>query len=308
MMAPMATPQRRATKPGFLETLDPTLVDAPPSGSGWVHEIKWDGYRVQAHLQRRGAQLFTRRGNDWTAKFGALPAAIAELAARDAILDGEVVAVDQNGISDFHALRRELGAAQPQLVYQTIDLLWMDGRDLRPLPLIERKARLQRLIGDAPTSLVAFVGHIVGDGRDVLRMACRLGLEGIVSKRLESPYRRGRSRDWLKTKCAVSETLIVVGYTEDRDTGRIDGIHLGRAGDGGTIIYAGSVENGLDVAELERRLKPLRIARSPLAHPPKNRIAWTRPAVLVEIAYPNKTAAGRIRHPSFKGFRDDLLS
>jgi bifunctional non-homologous end joining protein LigD len=252
--------RRRATiaKPGFLDYLNPTEVDDAPTGDGWVHEIKWDGYRAQAHLQDGHVQMFTRKGNDWTEKFGPLPAAIAELDARDAILDGEVVATDDKGVSDFHALRRQLGAAHPRLVYQVFDLLWLDGTDLRPLPLGERKARLQKLLDDAPTLLLSYVEPLGGaDGRAVLKAACGLELEGVVSKRLESPYRAGRSRDWLKVKCEVSETFIVAGFSEDRATGRLDGIYLGRAGAGGALTYAGQVENGIDGPELERRLRPL---------------------------------------------------
>jgi bifunctional non-homologous end joining protein LigD len=309
----MAATKRRepaAPKPGFLATVDPKPVRVPPSAADWVHEIKHDGYRGQAHLQDGRATMFTRAGNDWTQQFAPLPEAVAKLKARDAILDGEVVAVGADGVSDFHALRRLLGVSSPQLRYEVFDLLWLDGQDLRPLPLAERKARLKRLLADAPVPIV-YVDHVEGDGRAVLRSACELGLEGIVSKRLDSTYRATESsRYWLKAKCAISETFIVIGFTEDKTTRRIKGLLLGRAGEGGTLTYAGAVENGIGSAvdELERRLRPLTIAKSVVPVPTDARRArWTRPGVLVEVTYPNKTATGRIRHPSFKGFRDDLL-
>jgi bifunctional non-homologous end joining protein LigD len=143
----------------------------------------------------------------------------------------------------------------------------------------------------------------------MLESVCNLGLEGIVSKVVDSPYRAGRSHDWLKTKCVVSETLAVAGFTEN-DCGGIDGILLGRADGDGAWGYAGTTSHGLgadDLAELERRLRRLKTSRSPLADPPKGKIAWTKPDVLVEVTYPNKTGNGRLRHSRFKGFRDDLL-
>jgi bifunctional non-homologous end joining protein LigD len=194
--------------------VDPSLVDAPPAGGRWGHEAKWDGYRAQAHLSRGRCQLFTRKGNDWTKPFGPVAVAVTELPADDAILDGEIVALGKDGLSDFHELRRQLGAREPRLVYQVFDLLWLDGDDLRPLPYAERKARLRALLTGAGPPL-ELVDWLEVAGRHVLEGACRLGLEGIVSKRLDSPYRAGRSSDWLKAKCAVSETFAVVGFSRD---------------------------------------------------------------------------------------------
>lgn len=290
--------------------VDPTLVDRPPAGDRWVHEIKWDGYRGQAHLGPSGVQLFTRRGNDWTEKFEPIAIAAGALRARSVILDGEIVALGADGRSDFHALRRELGRPKPRIVYQVFDLLWQDGEDLRPRPLAERKARLRALLAGADPALV-LVDGVEGAGGAVLESACRLQVEGIVSKALDAPYRAGRSRDWLKTKCAVSETLAVVGFYRD-DNGRLDGLFLGRAIDDGRWAYAGEVQNGLaseDLARLAEELPALKVTKAPLVEKPKGKsgAVWTRPAVLVEIEYPNKAGDGRIRHPRFKGFRDDLL-
>lgn len=315
--ARMARP--RAKKPSaFLPLVEATEAQRPPSGPGWVHEIKWDGYRVQAHLARSatgaGATIYTRNGHDWTDRFPTIAAAIARLRATSAVLDGEAVVVDDAGVADFGSLRRQLGDPYAPVLLKAFDLLQLDGEDLRPLPWAERNARLRDLLVTLPAPAartIAWVEPLEGDGPAVLAGACRLGLEGIVSKRVESPYRGGRSDSWRKVKCARSDTFIVVGYSENA-RGRIDGLYLGRAGPGGSIRYAGQVENGFgagDLAELGRRLKPIGNARSPLAVVPKDKrkAKWVRPQVLVEIAFPNTTADGRLRHPSFKGFRDDLL-
>jgi bifunctional non-homologous end joining protein LigD len=301
----------RKTKLGFLEYLDPVEVDRPPSGAAWAHEIKWDGYRAQAHLTAGRATIYTRNGNDWTARFGPIAEAVELLPARTAILDGEAVAIDRKGAADFHELRRQLGQAQGRTVYKAFDLLWLNGEDMRLLPWGERKRRLQALIEKLPTaaaSVLHYVEPLHQDGATVYASVCRLGLEGIVSKRIDAPYRAGRSDAWRKTRCARSETFAVVGFSEN-GRGRLDGLYLAR-GEDGDLVYAGSVEKGFSAGGLrepEARLRPLIIRRSALAvavRKPKAR--WGRPAVLVEVAFPNASADGRLRHPSFKGFRDDI--
>lgn len=300
----------RRRKPGFTEMVNPSDAAAPPIGEGWGHEVKWDGYRAQAHLEGIDVSVFTRSGNDWTEKFAPVARAIKGLSARTAIIDGEIVAHDDEGRGDFHRLRQELGKKSPDIVFKAFDLLWHDGEDLRPLPLHERKDRLKLLLHDAPPVL-EFVDWIaIGAGRDVLEATCKFGLEGIVSKRLDSVYRPGRSDDWLKIKCEVSETLAVVGFHTDGND-LVQGVYLGRA-EGEAWRYAGYTEHGIapgDYAELERRLRPLVISRPKLVEKPtsiKRGAKWTQPEVLVEVTYPNKAADGRLRHSRFKGFRDDL--
>ena len=187
-----ATASRLAKKiaPGFISYLDPTEVERPPSGDAWAHEIKWDGYRAQAHLTAGRATIYTRNGNDWTARFGPIAQAVERLPARTAILDGEAVALDRKGVADFHGLRRQLGQAHGRIVYKAFDLLWLNGEDLRPLPWSERKSRLQELIEKLPTaaaSVVEYVEPLHQDGATVYASVCRLGLEGIVSKRMTRP-------------------------------------------------------------------------------------------------------------------------
>lgn len=298
----------RRRKPGFLEPCHPDEADKPPTGGAWAHEIKWDGYRAQAHLDDGEVEIYTRAGNDWSQTFYPVSEAISKLPASSAILDGEVVALKE-GVADFHELRRQLGDAHPAIVYQVFDLLWLDGEDLRPLPYRERKARLAALLAKRASRRLAYVEHLVTDGRRMLAGACRLQLEGIVSKLLDSPYGSGRTHSWVKTKCTVSETFAVVGYTAD--SGPVEGLLLAR-GREGSLTYAGTVEHGLSAdnqAELRRRLEKLVVRRPELAKPPKKaagKVRWVVPKVMVEVTYPNKGADGRLRHPRFKGIRDDL--
>jgi bifunctional non-homologous end joining protein LigD len=295
----------RPKMPGFIETCDPSH-GSPPRGDSWAHEVKWDGYRGQAHLKDGKVKIFTRRGNDWSKTFHPIAQALSRLKAESAILDGEVVAL-KNSLSDFHELRRQLGAVEPDIIYQAFDLLWLNGEDLRPLPYLVRKSRLRTLIGRGGTHL-QYVDFFQVDGKRMWRGACELKLEGIVSKRLDAPYTSGRVHTWIKAKCQASETFSVVGFSQD-DMDRIDVLYLGREEDG-KLSYAGKVETGLtgpDFKELTRRLRPMIVPRSPLAGVPrKPRTKWVEPKMLVEVAYSNKSADGRLRHPSFKGLRDDL--
>jgi len=303
---PRASIVGRHRKPDFIATCNPSLVDQAPTGARWAHEIKWDGYRAQAHLDDGNVKVFTRAGNNWSAIFHPVAEGIARLRADSAILDGEIIAL-KGGVSDFHELRRQLREVQPAIIYQAFDLLWLDGEDLRPLPLRERKRRLAALIGVGSRHLNN-VEHFETDGGHMLTSACRLDLEGIVSKRLDSPYRSGRSNDWLKTKCEVSETLSVIGYGAD-GRGRVEALYLAREEEG-ALVYVGTVDRGIskvDLAELQQRLPGLVERRPVLAKPPaKAKAKWVRPQVKVEVIYPNKSADGRLRHPSFKGLRDDL--
>jgi bifunctional non-homologous end joining protein LigD len=292
-----------------LDYLDPIEGDPPPAGESWAHEIKWDGYRAQAHLTAGRATVYTRKGNDWTARFGPIARAIELLPARSAILDGEAVALDRKGVADFHELRRQLGQADGRITYKAFDLLWLNGKDLRPQPWSERKSRLQALIEKLPPAaarVIDYVEPVHQEGPTVYASVCRLDLEGIVSKRIDAPYQSGRSDAWRKTRCARSETFAVVGFSEN-SMGRLDGLYIARGEDDG-LVYAGSVEKGFsagDLRELEARLRPLSTRHASVAvKKPKAR--WVRPEVLVEVAFPNASADGRLRHPSFKGFRDDI--
>jgi bifunctional non-homologous end joining protein LigD len=197
-----------------LPLIEPTLVDHPPSGARWAHEIKWDGWRVQACLTAGKATLYTRRGKDCTKRFPSIAGAMAKLKAVDVVVDGEAVAIDAEGRPDFHAV---LGAGA-RVVYKAFDILWLDGTDLRPQLWSERKRVLRVLLGRLPKGArdtLSYVEPVHGDGAKVYASACELGLEGVVSKRVDTPYRAGRSDAWLKTRCAIVETMVVVGFSSD---------------------------------------------------------------------------------------------
>ena len=197
--------------PGFVVPMEPALVDAAPDGDQWLHEIKYDGYRTQILIRDGSARAFTRRGHDWTDKYAKVLAAAMRLPCRTAILDGEMIVQDARGRSDYHAFRRALHREPERLVFYAFDLLMLDGQDLRPRPLIERRAALGRLVGRDPRSPVHHTTHLVGNGPAVFAAADGSGLEGIVSKLADSRYASGPTRAWVKTKCFTIETFDVVG-------------------------------------------------------------------------------------------------
>ena len=206
---------RSKTPLAFVAPMLPTLVDTPPSGEHWLHEIKQDGYRTQIVIEPGAIRAYTRRGADWTDKYKQVIADAAALKAKSAIIDGEMVVLDANGVSNFKAFRRAIKGRPAELVLVVFDLLHLDGADLRNQPLVARRERLHRLVGDAPASM-QFSPHVEGDGRDFYAAVDAMGLEGMVSKRADSAYRSGRTEQWLKTKCYATSDLEVAGILAER--------------------------------------------------------------------------------------------
>src|SRR5262245_31298228 len=202
---------------GFIRPELPTLVPEPPSGEGWIHEIKYDGYRTLIVIDQGKVRAFSRPGRDWTGPYRRVVDAAAELPCKAALIDGEMIVQDENGISDFDALRSAIYTAPHRLVLFAFDLLHLDGQDLRKAPLIERRAELRRLIELDPRSPLQFIDHVDCDGAKFFKAAAELGLEGIVSKRIASRYRSGPSRSWLKTKNMVEGEFILLGTERDSD-------------------------------------------------------------------------------------------
>jgi bifunctional non-homologous end joining protein LigD len=302
---------RKAPIPGFIGFCDPAQRDRPPDGEGWGYEIKADGYRVQLHLRPDETKVYSRTGLDWTEEFGPIAAAAGRLKAQSAVIDGEAVVYGSNGLPDFQQLRRELGKrTSDRLRYHAFDLLYLDGYDMRSASLERRKALLQRLLTNAPSTFV-FVEHLEANGNEIFRNACRMGLEGLVAKRLDAPYRSGRQDAWIKLKCKKSETFPIVAFVEKLGARprKVASLYVGRR-DGGKLLYAGKVRTGYAEAsarELRERLDPLIRKTSPLnLRVKKPKATWVEPEVNAEVEYGALTDDGLLRTAVFKGFRDDL--
>jgi bifunctional non-homologous end joining protein LigD len=289
------------------------LVSEAPDAEGWVHEVKYDGYRIGCALEGGRATLWSRRGKDWTAQFPEVAADARALPARTALLDGEVAALLPDGRTSFQALQNAFsGGARPALAYFVFDLLFLDGEDLAHRPLLERKAALERLLG-AGRGVLRYAPHVGGGGAAVFREACRLGLEGIVSKRADQAYRPGRNATWVKTKCVLRQEVVIGGFTDPEGAARdaigalLVGVH-----EGGALRFAGKVGTGFTNAQaraLRVRLAGLAAPASPFQPRPAGWLGknahWVRPVLVCEVAFTEWTSEGKIRHPSFQGLRED---
>jgi bifunctional non-homologous end joining protein LigD len=293
----------KTTYPGFIEPGLASPIERVPAGERWVHEIKFDGYRVQVHLANESIKVFTRRGNDWTKRFKKIAVDAWHISAGSAIIDGEVVVPAADGTTDFSVLQNELKGASTKIVLVAFDLLYLNGYDLRKLPLIERKALLKKLVAG---TAIQFSESFEVEGQEMFKHACKTGLEGVVSKVRDSKYPTGRSNDWVKKTCAQRETLTIAGFALDGS--KWDGLYLGRR-KGDDLVYAGKVDHGFDndiAKNLQARLKPLIRKNQPYSKRIAHRGIWVEPSLLAEIEYRAKSAEGKVRHPVFKGLREDL--
>ena len=288
-----------------------TLVDQPPQGDDWVHELKFDGHRLLGYLSGGEARLVTRNGNDWTRKFPSIRSALEKLTAREAVLDMEAVVLDRQGKSDFQALQAALsdGGDAKQIVAYVFDLLHFDGESLMPLPLVERKQRLEGLLKGAPETL-RFSEHVVGQGKDMIQKACESGLEGIISKSARAPYVGGRQKGWLKTKCQKRQEFIILGYSSAKSGGRALGaLYLGYW-KGDQLQYAGKVGTGFTMGSAQALTERLRPVASPTLTKVQMRevpsaewkaIQWVKPDLLGEVSFTEWTQDGRIPSPIVSG-------
>jgi bifunctional non-homologous end joining protein LigD len=304
---------KRAHLPDFIPPSLATLSDVPPRGANWIHEIKLDGYRIEARLDHGKVRLFTRNRQDWTHRFQTIADAVAELPAETALLDGELVAQNDKGFSSFSLLQTDLKEGNSKrLVYWVFDLLHLDGRDLTEQPLTERKAALERLLrGGGSAAPIRYCEHLDGSGAAILKRACSLELEGIVSKRSDAPYRSGRTDNFVKTKCHNEQEFVVAGFTPSSAMRQAIGALTVAFHESGELRYAGRVGTGYThttARDLWKRLEPLRIEKPPVAVPKDERrkdVVWVKPQTVVEVEFRGITHDGLLRQASYKGLRED---
>jgi bifunctional non-homologous end joining protein LigD len=302
---------RRAPLPQHVEPQLATLVKEPPRGDGWFHEMKLDGYRILARLEKGKARLWSRNAKDWTERFPTVARAVEALAVPTAILDGEVAMLLPDGTTSFNALQNAHGnATAGELTYFVFDVIYLDGWSLTAASLEERKKVLNDLLAGSSRPL-CYSEHVVGAGEEFFRQACRLKLEGIVSKKRDAPYSPGRMRTWLKVKCQQEQELVIGGFTDPEGQRSGLGALLLGVYEDGKLRYAGKVGTGFSVEvaqDLRRKLDRLTQSTNPFGDkvPRMARAHWVKPKLVANVTFGEWTPDGRLRHPSFKSLREDM--
>ena len=295
-----------------------TLVSSPPRGQEWVHEVKFDGFRLLGFFVNGEVLLRTRNCKDWTDRFPSIVGAMKTLPVQSVVIDMEA-AVSINGKTSFQELQNALGerGRGPSIVAYVFDILHLNGVDLRSQPLLERKTRLRSLLKSATKrKTLLYSDHFIGDGARIFKQTCRLGLEGIVSKQAKSTYAPGRQKSWLKTKCTLRQEFIILGFSQSRSGPRaIGALYLGYLRQS-RLHYAGKVGTGFTMKsahELAERFRSMRVSAATLTRGEMRgmsaneyqSVGWIRPSLLCEVAFTEWTNDGRVRHPSFQGLRED---
>jgi bifunctional non-homologous end joining protein LigD len=305
--------------PRWIEPQLSKLAPTAPTGAQWVHEIKFDGYRMAARIDNGDVRLLTRSGLDWTAKYSATAAAFAKLKVKTAYIDGELCGVRPDGVTSFEIMQQASDSGDVHLTYFAFDLLELNGENVARLPLGERKKRLADLLKKPPAGIV-YSDHEGGDGEVFRRAACEHRLEGIVSKRIDRPYLPGDRGAWVKSKCLNRAEFVIVGWSDPEGSRPLIGaLLLGYYEPDGQLLYAGRVGTGMPVKTLRmlhERFRPLAVTKMPLSAPPPrdqrfggplalSKVHWIRPELVAEITYLSWSDDGLLRHTVFVGLRED---
>jgi bifunctional non-homologous end joining protein LigD len=313
---PEPAPKPELPKAALPETFAPqlaTLVDGPPHDTDeWLFEIKFDGYRLLTRIEGADIRLFTRNGNDWTSRLGGLHKTLKKMKLPSGWYDGEIVVLNDKGVPDFGDLQNAFDVeSTANIVYFVFDAPYLDGRDIRQLPLVERRALLQAAIGKKPSDIVRFSEVFAAPPESIVHSACQLGLEGVIAKRKDSVYRSARSADWIKLKCSHRQEFVIAGWTEPQGSRNgLGALVLGVYDEEGTLIYAGNVGTGFNsrsLSEVRSRLDEVAAATSPFAT--KTGVVgkphWVKPVLVAEVTFGEWTKSGHIRHSVFHGLRAD---
>ncbi|MEZ2410577.1 non-homologous end-joining DNA ligase [Bosea sp. RCC_152_1] len=309
-------PERDLFSDPMPERIEPCLAmlkARAPVGPDWAFEVKWDGYRLAIHIVGKRVRIITRGGHDWTPRFPTIGHDALSLGVDCAILDGEAVVLDKRGASDFGALQKALGGRggkrfASEAIFYAFDLLYLNGRDLRPMPLSDRRELLEDILLAEPHGSIRLSEEIDADGAPFLKLACEMKLEGIIAKRRDAPYRSGRGGDWLKIKCSQSESFVIVGY--EPSTIALGGIGrlLLAARQGDNLVYVGGVGTGFTHATgtaLRKEMDDLVIPKPAINIRGKRAYRWLTPALVAEIQFRGWTDDGKLRHASYKGLREE---
>lgn len=304
---------RKGRLTGAIEPQLATLVDEAPRGEDWIHELKLDGYRVLCEARDGKAHIWTRNGKDWTDRFTPVAEAVAQLPVRAALLDGEVAVLEPDGTTSFQALQNALTESRDrELVYFAFDLLHLDGYDLRGATLLDRKEALAGVLSGNTSPTIRYSDHVQGSGEAFYQQACRLSLEGIISKRADRPYSSGRGKDWLKVKCLKRQEFVIVGFTDPEGSRTGFGALLLGVHNDGKLVFAGKVGTGFNdqvLRDLRKRLGRIERKTPAFANPPRGaearRSHWVEPELVAEVAFTEWTREGILRHPAFQGLRED---
>jgi bifunctional non-homologous end joining protein LigD len=303
-----------AAMPARIELQLATLRKIPPAGPGWIHEIKFDGYRMLCRIENGKVGLVTRGHHDWTNRFSHLTSDLLRLPVKSAWLDGEIVALKPDGVSDFSTLQSAFRKkATSQLVYSVFDLLYLDGYDLRQCALADRKRQLATIL-EGTGVRVQYVDHVEGRGYEFFEQCRNMGLEGAVCKRADRGHQPGRNDDWIKVKCKRREDFVICGYINPSSRRKgLGSLILGAYGPDGALTYEGRVGSGISArveAELLLKLARLSELKAPFSKSPsrenRTEFHWVRPELVARVEFLERTNDGLLRHTSFQGLRDDI--